>query len=124
MARILKAQGEKIALLALLNSCPPNSSYTRVRFGVQFIWRFFVNLTQWLFNSLKWTPSQRWGFLQWKWRLLGKQLFGANPDEENGEIDEWVDLSPFPDDQKKLWETHLRSLMKFHPKPYAGHVTL
>ncbi|HZO85821.1 MAG TPA: amino acid adenylation domain-containing protein, partial [Verrucomicrobiae bacterium] len=123
MARRLQAEGEEVALLVLLNSCPPNSSYTQARFGPQFVWRFITNLGEWFVNSLKWTPEQRRGFLQWKWRLVRKHLPGAGR-ANNRDIDEWVDLSPFPEDQKKLWETHIRALMKYQPKPYAGHVTL
>ncbi len=122
MARILRAQGEEVGLLALFNSCPPNSSYSRVRLTPQFAFRFLANLGHLFMNSLKWTPEQRRGFFQWKWRLLRKHLPGVRRAEN--EIDEWVDLSPFPEDQKKLWETHIRALMKFNPKPYEGRVTL
>ena len=122
MARILHDQGQEIGLLAMFNSCPPNSAYTRVRFGPQFVWRFFANLGHLFVNSLEWTPEQRRGFLRWKWRLIRKYLPGRRCTEN--EIEDWVDLSPFPADQKKLWETHIRALMKYHPKPYSGRVTL
>jgi amino acid adenylation domain-containing protein len=123
MARRLRADGEEVALVALLNSCPPNSSYTRVQVGPQFAWRFLVNLGEWFVNALKWTRDQRRGFLRWKWRLIRKRLPGTTTADHGG-IDEWVDLSLFPEDQKKLWETHIRALMKYHPKPYSGQVTL
>ncbi|HKQ36784.1 MAG TPA: amino acid adenylation domain-containing protein, partial [Verrucomicrobiae bacterium] len=122
MSRILRAEGEEVGLLAMFNSCPPNSAYTRARFGPQFVWRFFANLGHLVVNSFKWTPEQRRGFFLWKLRLIRKCLPGAARGEN--QIEDWVDLSPFPDDQKKLWETHIRALMKYQPKPYEGRVTL
>ncbi|HTD86038.1 MAG TPA: amino acid adenylation domain-containing protein, partial [Candidatus Binatia bacterium] len=88
MARILRAQGEDIGLLALFNSCPPNSAYTRAHFGPQFVWRFFANLGHLVVNSLKWTSEQRRDFVRWKWRLIRKQLLSRWRAEN--EIDDWV----------------------------------
>src|ERR1044071_9360330 len=35
-----------------------------------------------------------------------------------------VDLSPYPQDQRRLWEMHIKALIKYHPRPYPGRVTL
>jgi len=44
MARQLHAQGETVALLALINCMPPNSSYDRVHFSAAFCAKFLKNL--------------------------------------------------------------------------------
>jgi thioesterase domain-containing protein len=126
MARQLQAQGETIALLALINSSPPNSSYAKVSVTPSYAWKFIANFCHWSANSLNWTPEQRRGFFQWKVRLLKRRLQrlvrGGQP--VRIEIDELIDLAQYPEDQRRVWEAHIRALVHYHPKPYAGHVTL
>ena len=35
-----------------------------------------------------------------------------------------IDISSLPEQQKELWQAHIRALMKFHPQPYSGRVHL
>ncbi len=125
MSRQLVEAGEEVTMLALMNSNPPNSSYTRVKFGPLFVGRFLVNIWYWGMNALQWTPEQQRGFIRWKLRLWSRMMrrLIAIEGSEAG-VEDWVDVSTYSEDQRKLWETHIRALMNYHPKPYAGHVTL
>jgi thioesterase domain-containing protein len=75
---------------------------------------------------LQWTADQRRGFLQWKGRLMKRRLqrlvHGGAP--VRLDVDELIDLAQYPEDQRRLWETHVRALVHYQPGPYAGRVTL
>ena len=128
MARQLEVQGEKIALLALVNCAPPNSSYARFKLTPVSGFKFLRNLVHWLSYIRHMTDSQRRDFFRWKLRAFKKRwqrlwrrrrITPANLD-----VDEVVDLSTQPEDRRKLWEAHVRALLAHHTQPYAGRVTL
>jgi amino acid adenylation domain-containing protein/FkbH-like protein len=128
MARRLEAQGEKVALLVLFNCAPPNSRYMRLRWTPAWCARFFRNLLYWADHCRQWTAPQRRDFLKWKWGRFKRgvtRLFGARPsDVPPVEVENLIDLSAVPEQQRELWQTHIHALMKFHPQPYAGRVHL
>jgi thioesterase domain-containing protein/acyl carrier protein len=128
MARQLESQGEKVALLALLNCAPPNSGYMRVRWTPAWCLPFVRNLVCWADYCRQWTASQRRDFLRWKWgRLkhwLACRLGTAPSDVPPLEADNLIDLSSLPEQQRELWQSHIRALMRFHPQPYSGRVHL
>ena len=128
MAQQLRGLGESVAFLALINAGPPNSSYSRVSWTPLFLLKFLRNLSYWPGYVLSWTPEQRRGFFRWKARLLKKRLtrlFSRKPDCSAAlDVENLVDLSAYPEEQRKLWEIHIRALMKYQPKPYPGAVTL
>ena len=128
MARRLHAQGEKISLLALINSAPPNSSYDRFHFNAAFCARFLQNLVYWSRYVLQLKRGRRWEFLRWKLRAIRtkllplSRLFGKAAADFN--IEDYVDLASQPEGRRSLWAAHVQALFKHQPKPYAGHVTL
>ncbi|WP_160164449.1 non-ribosomal peptide synthetase [Pedosphaera parvula] len=128
MACQLLAKGEKVALLALINSTPPNSSYTRFRYTPAMILRFARNLCMRCGASLCSTPEKRREFFRWKMRSMIKGLrrillpSGSGP--EGKSIDDLLDLSQYTEQQQKLWQSHFRSLVNYRPPVYPGHVTL
>jgi thioesterase domain-containing protein len=128
MARQLAAQGEKIALLALINCAPPNSNYARFRLTPVSAFRFLKNLVPWLGYVRHMNPAQRRGFFQWKIRAFQKRwrrlLHRARITAATIDVDEVVDLSAQPEDRRQLWEAHVRMLLAHQTKPYAGRVTL
>jgi amino acid adenylation domain-containing protein len=128
MARQLHAQGEQVALLALINCAPPNSTYTRVKWTPLYCMRFLGNLFWWIWNFFHWPTNQRRGFFGWKMRVLKKgihRLFHPSPAASNEvDVERVVNLSLYPEDQRGLWETHVRALVNYHPKSYPGCVTL
>lgn len=128
MARQLTAQGESVAFLALMNCAPPNSSYIRVCWTPGFALKFVRNLALLAGNALQWRPEQRREFIYWKARLLRQKLrrwFGRRQQgTRGGPLDHLVDLSIYPPEQRRLWETHIQALINYHPKPYPGGATL
>ena len=128
MARQLEAQGQKVALLALLNCAPPNSSYMTVSWTPMWCARFLRNLFYWGNYCWHWTASQRREFLRWKWVRLkhwfARQLDTLPADIPPAEADNLIDLSSLPEQQRDLWKIHIRALMKFHPQSYTGRVHL
>ncbi|HEU5396072.1 MAG TPA: alpha/beta fold hydrolase, partial [Verrucomicrobiae bacterium] len=128
MARQLRAQGEQVALLALFNCSPPNSDYERISWTPTWLARFGRNLLYWAGYFRGWTPAQRREFFRWKKEVMKQRLkrfFKREPGPvlkvDAGNL---VDLSSFPADQRKLWRTHIGSLLHFHPKYYDGRVHL
>lgn len=128
MARLLAAQGEKTALLALFNCPAHNSGYDRFRVTPATCFKFLQNLRRWAGHVLELKREQARDFLRWKARAMQKKcvrLFNrlhAAPSVFN--VDEWVDLSSQPEDRHKLWAAHMRAYLEHRPKPYSGHVTL
>jgi thioesterase domain-containing protein len=131
MARQLRAQGAEVPLLALFNCAPPNSGYERPGPWTSPRWqaRFLGNLLHWAGRfAFHWTPRERWEFLCWKLRLLrrsDRSPPGADPgDLAVGDVDELVNLADYSEDQRAVWRTHVRALLRYHPGPYDGAVTL
>ncbi len=128
MARQLEAQGEKVALLALFNCAPPNSSYTRARWTPAWCARFIRNLFYWADYCRQWTAPQRRDFLRWKWgrfkQWLTLRLGAGRSGSEAVDGENLIDLSSIPEQERELWLAHIRALMKFHPQPYSGRVHL
>jgi thioesterase domain-containing protein/acyl carrier protein len=128
MARLLEAQGQRVALLALMNCAPPNSSYARIRWTPAFMVRFLANFCSWAAVFAQWTSRQRRDFFRWKTRSLRTKmtrLFArilGRPAEVA--MEELVDLSAYPPEQRRVWEIHIRALLDYHPQRYAGHVAL
>ena len=125
MARQILNDGENVALLALLNCAPPNSRYTRIGWTPQWGVRFVRNLFYWAGYVRQLTPAQRREFGRWKWHRLKQRLRGS-AQSSNGHIDvgDLVDLSSFAEEERKVWEAHIRALLRYHPKSYGGRVHL
>ena len=127
MARQLKEKGETVALLALFNCAPPNSSYSNFKCTPAWWMRFVRNLAYWANYCRQWSPSQRREFLRWKWTVLKhrvQQFLGRGQSAMAVDTANLVDLSSYSSEQRKLWESHINALIRFHPKPYDGVVNL
>jgi len=128
VARQLRMQGAPIALLALIDCAPPNSSYNRIQITSAFGLKFLKNLGYWAGYLRRLKRDQQRDFLLWKLRAIKKKFLrlfkrsrGVSSDFD---VEDLVDLSAQPEDRRKLWEAHVRALMRHQPRPYAGHVTL
>ncbi|MDE3083909.1 MAG: alpha/beta fold hydrolase [Verrucomicrobiota bacterium] len=131
MARQLAAAGEAPALLVLLNSASPNTDYEKIRFCCSPRWlaKFFCNAAYWLARFVKhWRPSERREFISWKLRVCRHKLKAllrlSAAQMAQLDVDELVDLAKYSDEERRVWETHVRALLCYKPKPYPGHVTL
>jgi amino acid adenylation domain-containing protein/FkbH-like protein len=127
MARQLARQNEPVAFLALFNCAPPNSRYTRIPWTARWFFRLLRNLVYWVTYACSWTPSQRREFVRWKWTLLKRRLHQWRPQptgQSTIEAGDVVDLSSFTRDERRVWEAHIRALMKYQPQPFPGRVHL
>jgi thioesterase domain-containing protein len=129
MARQLAAEGERVTMLALMNCSPPNTSYERTDNRRSLAWqaRFIGNIVYWFGCFLfRWTMRERMEFVRWKFRLLRKKTRSAQHSSGLNltDVDEMVNLAAYSEAQRKLWQTHVRALKAYRPKPYPGDVTL
>ena len=131
MARQLQAQGETVSLLTLINCSPPNSSYSSPVQRRSLLWRFRFarNLVAWLGSFLfRWNMKERVEFVRWKYRLLRNKNSPAAAQDASDlgvtDVDEMVNLAAYSVERRQLWQTHVLALRDYHPRPYAGRVTL
>jgi thioesterase domain-containing protein len=121
MARQLEAAGEQIGLLMLFNCAPPNSRYLTPSFTPTWWLRFARNLFYWAGYMRSWTPSQRTGFLKWKWSTLRSKL---RRHQASVAVNQLVDLSSYSPEQQKVWEAHIRALVDYRPGVFGGKARL
>jgi thioesterase domain-containing protein len=129
MARLLEGQGEKVSLLALINCSPPNTDYDRPHRTLGWRLKFVRNLLYWFGCFLfSWTMKERIEYVRWKLRLLRKKATSAIAQDATemamADLDELLNLAAYSQRQRELWQSHIRALRTYRPKPYAGHVTL
>jgi thioesterase domain-containing protein len=129
MARILETQGEPVALLALINCSPPNTEYDRPRRTWRWRLKFVRNLSYWIGCFLfSWSLKERIEFVRGKTRLLRKKATGPIAQDATemavADLDELLNLADYSKKQRELWQSHIRSLLAYRPKPYSGRVTL
>lgn len=128
MALQLVEQGETVGFLGLLNCAPPNSAYTRIPWNLQWGLRLVRNLGYWVHYVRQWSPTQRREFVRWKWSLWKKILNGLTRREQGrtcrvaaGDL---VDLSSYNEEQRSTWEAHIRGLVAYQPRRFAGRAHL
>jgi len=130
MSRRLRSQGEEVALLALINSTAPNSSYGQFRWTLLSAFRFARNIFLRGVHSFALHPQKLARFVQWKTQALAKRLRLRRHEPrpastiETFDPGDLIDLSEFPEEQRRVWHKHLRALIRYHPESYDGHITL
>jgi amino acid adenylation domain-containing protein len=128
MGRRLQAMGERVALLALINSGAPNSSYAQFRWTPTTTLRFTLNLTRRVAHFATGPSDKLLGYARWKSAIVLNRLRGrlqrAAADRMRNNVDDWLDLTQFSADQRQVWHTHIHALEQYHPQPYPGNVTL
>ncbi|MES2695948.1 MAG: hypothetical protein V4773_20920, partial [Verrucomicrobiota bacterium] len=131
-ARQLEGMGEKVSLLALINSTPPNSDYGRVtsRFSPAWQYKFWRNVGYSVGCFLfRWSLKERMEFIRWKFSALlrkatGPQLAKNQADIAINDVNDLPAADDYSDQQRELWKTHVRALVNYHPKPFEGRLTL
>ena len=127
MARMLMEQGQRVDLLVLFNSSPPNCSYDCMNLTPLFVGRFFLNLTHWFIGFVKWGHVKQLRFLQWKLQMLHRRvgkMLGHRRSDESFDVETQVDLSTVPIEDHRLWTAHVRANGLHHASVYHGKVTL
>jgi thioesterase domain-containing protein/acyl carrier protein len=126
MAQQLVAQGECVALLALMNATPPNSRFEQVRLTPAWLARFAGNSWHWLRHFLRWGSGHRRQFLARKARVWRKRLLrrGEAARRDAFDAEDYVDLSDYSPQRRRLWDLHLRAAARYTPSLYPGRVTV
>jgi thioesterase domain-containing protein len=128
MARQLRARGERVALVALIDASPSNAGYESIPWWrPDYPVRFAVNVSYWLRDFAELPGEERRRFFTRKKRSLLQKVSKhlrrqARPDDVN--LEEYIDLSHFPDHELKFWQIHLRAMARHIEQPYDGSVTL
>ena len=127
MARQLDLNGEKTALLLLIDSAAPNGDYDRITWWrPAFLPRFGLNSFFWVQDFLRLPSAERRELIKRKLAVLKRSL--AQHSSPSGrtviDVEEFIDTSQFPEDELKLWQIHLRAGSEYVPQPYRGRVTL
>ncbi len=127
MAQHLVAQGQTVAMLAMINAMPPNAAFDRISLTPLWTLRFARNSWYWFRYFCRWTPEQRRTFIGRKAHALHKRVVALAGFRRGGvadSVEDQIDLSLYPEEQQKLWQIHLRTSAQYRPKPYPGHVTV
>jgi thioesterase domain-containing protein len=128
MARQLVAQGQRVALLVLLDSAPANIGYEVPGWWrPSYLRRFVRNLGFWLADFAALPGQDRRVFVARKLRAFGRHLkrrlrgeSGASPVDLEG----FIDLSHFSEAELKLWRIHLEAASEYIQPSYPGAITL
>ncbi|HVV72550.1 MAG TPA: alpha/beta fold hydrolase, partial [Verrucomicrobiae bacterium] len=128
MARQFEAQGEKVALVALLDSAPANAGYESVPWWrPSFAWRFGLNACAWLKDFAALSSADRRGFVGRKLRAIGRKLkrrWKGNTGAPTVDIEEVIDPRHFPERELRLWQIHLQELVEHVEGAFSGSVVL
>lgn len=126
MAQQLTAAGEKIGLLVMLESSPPNIchkqswSATAAKYSLENIVenvKDFVNVSH----------DEKMAMLKTKSKRLTQKLKKRiAPAQESTPValNQILDLSTYPEGYVTYAETHWEALTHYHPQPYTGEITL
>src|SRR5436190_9771118 len=124
MARLAEEQGERVALLALIDSAAPNGSYDRVPWWrPTFMPKFIRNSSYWLQDFMEQQPVERKEFLQRKLGVLKRKIslkLFRKPEESEVDLAAFIDASQFPEGELKLWQVHLKAGCTYLPIRYSG----
>jgi amino acid adenylation domain-containing protein/FkbH-like protein len=128
MARQLHAQGEPVALLALLDSAPANAGYETVTWWrPSYAFHFVKNLFYWCSDFSQLDSKTKFRFIARKTRALGRKLAEAlrgRNGTEKVDIEDVIDPALFPENELNLWKIHLQALTEHVQQPYAGRAML
>jgi acyl-CoA synthetase (AMP-forming)/AMP-acid ligase II/thioesterase domain-containing protein/acyl carrier protein len=130
MARQLHAQGQPVALLAIVDQLSP---LLRDRWPAW--WRpstlgeFLSNAPRWIYDDLFSAGPE--GFLdrlrfktRSAWYRLSHSVSGSGPGSPQAEVEKFFDVARIPGSFLKTLEIHYGALRSYTPRVYPGRVTL
>jgi thioesterase domain-containing protein/acyl carrier protein len=126
MARQLRAQEQEVELVLLINCWPNNSSYTQLSWTPVFlgkaVWNFCIRLAHQIRSGAK----QPRDYFKWRAAWAVKRLRSLFSENISGRlsVDDIVDLSERPEQERKLWRTHVQAWIQYQPQPYDGGIVL
>jgi len=127
MARQLSAQGESIALLAIMEGyAPAPRTHQAKSWQPSQIIHFLRNLPFWLddflklgFNEMSLRARRRLNNLSKRWLRRRGFHFTVDPQDYVAQ-----DLSDVPQHLRKLMEVHINAMQQYSPLPFPGKVSL
>jgi MbtH protein len=130
MARQLRAQGEAVGLLAVLDE-RSNPGQARAPFRPTFLVEFLKNLPRWVWYDL---CQSGLSAMLTRLRLRVQGVLTRPPRQRDGrgtapgaaahKAGEVFDLARLPESYRKLLEYHYQLVLEYQPQAYAGRVTL
>jgi thioesterase domain-containing protein len=127
MAQQLRAQGEEVALLAMIDSEAPDSGQPARWWNPRAAAGFIRNVVSWMVDDdfFRSTAAEKMARLQSKGRLLRARVRALISSSEVGvDIRDALGVWRFPDQHRRFLETHSRALANYKPREYDGPITL
>jgi thioesterase domain-containing protein len=126
MARQLRALNEQVALLLLINCWPNNSSYTQLSWTPAFFGKAVCNFCVRLGHQIRTGAKRPRDYFKWRAAWAVKRLRSLFAENVSGRlsVDDIVDLSERPEQERKLWRTHVQAWLQYQPQPYDGRIIL
>jgi len=129
MAQQLTAQGQNVALLAILDHTPPPARYYTPFGTPAFLMEFLRNTPSWLLDEISNARlDETLARLRLKTgavrRRIGAFLDRPSPGSTASDAEGLFDLSRMPEPFRNLLEAHYRALREYVPTDYPGRVTL
>lgn len=126
MAQQLTLAGEKVGLLVMLESSPPNIDHkqswsaTAAKYSLE-------NIVENVRDFVQVSPEQKLSLLKTKGKRLRdkfRKKMASEAEEKPVELNQVLDLSTYPEGYVKYAETHWQALTQYHPAEYGGWITL
>ena len=127
MAQQLRAQGEEVALLAMIDSEAPESHLGEKRWRLRHVPAFIGNVARWAVQDdfFRSGPRLMLENVQSKLRLLRAKVTSRFVRQHaEADIRDVLRVWQFPDKHRVFLEAHHRALCNYRPQPYPGPITL
>jgi thioesterase domain-containing protein len=127
MACQLQAQGHRVAVVALLDSAAPTSSY-KIAWRGKFLHDLVRDLPDWVTGFLQLTSDQWRELIQLKIKMANARvadIFRLQGQNQAPNLTKYVgDLSEFPEQHREVAQAQHRAYMDYKPRTYPGRLTL
>jgi thioesterase domain-containing protein/aryl carrier-like protein len=129
MAQQLRAAGEHVAVLAILDHTPPPLRYTRFVNLPRLPVDFSINAVRWLYDEIRHPPrgSLLANFTQLA-RKANRLLLGAVRRRSAGsgwsDVNDVFEADRLPDRFRQVMAVHYQALRDYMPLPYSGRILL
>jgi thioesterase domain-containing protein len=120
IARQLTGAGEKVSLLAALESAPPNVGARRdAAYSIENVYENFRDF-------MAQPATGKVDFVRSKARKIRERLSrrARHEEEKPPQLSELIDMSKYPKDYVRFAETHWKALESYRPGPYNGTIYL
>jgi amino acid adenylation domain-containing protein len=126
MARQLQAEGERLALLAVLEGYAPGREEAKRQLRhPRVLSRFAVNLPRWLRDTLREPGAGQRLAARLRRRLRhADELRGLDGRVHQAITARFGEEPDAPESLRRLMIAHLQAVRSYRPQPYAGRVTL